>query len=142
MTLIHKLFALFDRLLIISLSGAHVRKRPGLLVHTITNGCSLVHYVLWILDSQTNTTLLLLFGERYIDTVDCLFVGGTAGRGVLIRVLCGTVINAAEVIARAVVNVIDISHVDLRFLKSILIRFALGARRFPLCVPLISKYFA
>ena len=124
---------------IIGLSGAHVREGPGLLVRIVSYGCRLVHDMLWILDCQINTTLLLLLRERYIDTVDCLFVGVTAIRGVLISFLSVTFIDAAEVISCAVVKVINISHVDLRLLDPVLNILALGARLFPFRVPLISN---
>ena len=82
----------------------------------------------WILDCQIDTSLLLLLRERYIDTIDCLLVGVTAVRGVLISILSLSVINAAVVISSAMVQVVDISHVDLRLLYSTLNIFALGAR--------------
>ena len=70
---------------------------------------------------------MLLFRERNIDTVDCLLMGVTAVRGKLISILSLSVINAAVVISRAVVQVVDISHVDLRLLYPTLNIFALGA---------------
>ena len=67
-------------------------------------------------------------------------MGVTAIRGVLISFLSVTFIDAAEVISRAVVKVINISHVDLRLLDPVLNILTLGARLFPFGVSLICYY--
>ena len=95
--------------------------------------------MLRVLDRQIDTTLLLLFRERYVDTVDCLLVGSTATRGVLISVFSLTCINTAEVVSRAVVEVVHITHINLRLLNLMLNIFAISAGRSPLFIPLISK---
>ena len=64
-------------------------------------------------------------------------MGVTASRGVLISFLSVTIISAAEVVSRAMVKVVNISHVDLRLFDPVLNLFALSARLFPFRVPLI-----
>ena len=138
--LVHELFTASYRLLIVGLSGAHVREGPGLLIYAVSNG-RFVHQglSLWLVHRQIGPSLLLLFGERYVHTVDCLLVEVTTPWGVLISVLGAPVVNTAVVLPIAVAQVIHISHVDLRLLNLVLNIFALCARRYPFSVPLIIK---